>query len=194
MNKDNDQLSSLYKQTLNEQPSEQVDKNILKLAQQQATKNRAGMRKYLPYSMAASVCLIALLVHNLPQQYDAQMAPPFEHSMPDDIPMEVESTPIQAPNKPSSSQWQYVEQQSIQQKLSRKKVARSSELMQAKMTEIEKQRLMQLDIINKALLTENKATVLKEIQQYITDYSFDSLPQQYKIIYQDSLNETNTVN
>jgi len=87
-------IDKLYKHHAIEQPPIAIDNKITQLAQESVKVNRAKKpqrvtQKYLPFTLAASVGLVGLLVLNFPQHY----APP-PMNMPDEHPME-QSSPSQ---------------------------------------------------------------------------------------------------
>jgi|GEM_PF-2571741 len=78
------QLAALYQQQANEKPSPEIDQKILNqaLLQLKATKElSSASTSYIPYSIAASVALIGILVLNYPQYYQfGQPEPALELS------------------------------------------------------------------------------------------------------------------
>jgi len=188
VNKDNDQLSSLYQQTSNEQPSQSVDSDIIRLAKQQLGTNKHAYRQYLPYSMVASIGLIALLFHNFPQYYLSGIEP-VEQELKTEL-KSLDDAPNTSSNQAPTSQWQY--QDGARETLIRSKQhsAKASVLQPSKRQEqsfesiTEKQRLVHLKRIKQLVLSNNKKQAIKEIAYYLENYSANSLPPEYLAIYQ----------
>jgi len=201
MTKDNDQLSSLYQQSADEQPSEQVNQKILAMAKQtqQRQRHKESYRKYLPYSMVASIGLIAILVHNFPQHYLAPSPEDFEPQYQEQTqPQAVaesqvqDSALMQTRDKSAAHELQVQSRDTLPtlQKQQHQPQIRSAKRQQEnRETPVEltdKKREKQLKVIKKLLAAGKNNKAITRIEQYLVDYSFDSLPPEYQTIYRKS--------
>ena len=75
MNEKQQSLSNLYQSQANENPSEQLDDQIIALAKEQAKINKKSHPhiNYAPYSIAASIAVLGLLVLNSPNFYQSSI-------------------------------------------------------------------------------------------------------------------------
>lgn len=205
MSEKKDQLSTLYQQGANEQPSSQLDKTILEMAKehQEFKANSSGFRKYLPYSMVASIGLIALLILSFPQYYFAppqsqEPLPTFDAEPALSEVLEEEKIPVSPlPAKPQSA-WQYQQSDtSVMQKAEKQRAMNrvkeqskadksDGQRLMASAQAKEEQRLTQLALIKKAVDSGDKEQALIAIQQYVDRYGTKGLTIEYIAIYQKS--------
>lgn len=185
MKDDNDDIISLYNSMSTEQPTESQNNKILSLAKQsQATsKAQRSMVKYLPYSMAASVALVAVIVHQFPQQETLLV--------PDTLPP-IQQIPQALPQADEIPQWQYSEEAQLTEteakhdampKRALSQKANNSTVLGSKTQYQNTQQARQLAVIERAIKSNKTKQAVEEIEKYIIIYQLDSLPEPYKIFY-----------
>jgi len=185
-------LNSLYKAAATQMPSEALDQQILALAKAQCSdeKIRApySMRKYLPYSVAASVVFVALLVTNYPQYY--LPSPEHQPSHPELIEAEPVAPDTAMPEikaEPAAS-LQYIDKTPMVTSKSQqraKAVALKPNSPQAKsLNEDNGNQTLLLEQITKAIKTDNKAQALLYIERYIEQFGYQGLPPVVQQYYQ----------
>ena len=197
-----DQLSIIYKHSAEEKPRAKVDQRILDLAKKHQEKHRpSSIRKYLPYSMVASIGLIALLIHSFPQYYFSPPQPNAPLGKFDSQPsssklLEKELAPVQALPAAPEQKWQYqqsdtsvmpeIDKQRIIHQAKRQQKASISNAQQVKASvqAVEEQRLSKLQHIKQLIDSGEQKPALIAIEQYLEQYSGDSLPKEYLDFYQ----------
>jgi len=184
MSDQDNKLSSLYKESATQMPSDALDQQILAQAKAQcptpAVNNPYSIRKYLPYSIAASVFVVTLLVTNFPQYY--QQSPDFQPEssirMNDEVPVNEIATPDIT--KPVAS-LKAIEQAPMSQPKARQ---RSNEVSlhrsspQAKEnSEVDLSQALLIEQISNAIAADNAQLALIELERFIKTYGIEQLPE-----------------
>jgi len=107
--------------------------------------------------------------------------------------VKIESAPTAQPQQSAPAHWEYSDnsqgmeiEDALPLQQAKKRLITPSATKQRKVdVGIEIMRFEQLQRIKVALESQDNNLALKEIEQYISDYSIDSLPPQYLIIYQN---------
>lgn len=102
MNKDDQELSALYKSQALEQPSPEIDQKILAQAKADAkinNKPRVKLYNYVPFSVAASMAIAALLFFSFPEFYQLKQPPQLPEMETEFIPPPL---PQQLKNQPAA--------------------------------------------------------------------------------------------
>ena len=181
------QLSSLYRKIATEQPSAQLDKKILTQASTQHNDNKHikynFRRKYLPYSLVASVVFVALLINNFPQYYYENPAElpnkqaPQRIQQPQSVASDTAITEVST--KKIAPTYNFQTQETLELA-----PAHQAAMRLARPLTITKQ--TQLHKIETALTLENKRQAIQAIQQYIELFGQQSLPPKYHQFMQDN--------
>lgn len=175
-------IDKLYKQQAKEQPSIAVDNKITQLAQQSITptktiKSNNSSRKYMPFSLIASVMLVGILLLNFPQHYTHSPA-----EIPTDAPTK-QSLPLEINEKVDTSVDFSQELLNFQPPSSvinkRQKLAKKEQLQRQK-TPYDKQVMHTLlKKIAQKTAVNNTIEAAKLAQQYVDQFGLDQLPKKY---------------
>ncbi|NRA53547.1 MAG: hypothetical protein HRU23_05330 [Gammaproteobacteria bacterium] len=175
--KQEQQLAALYQQQANEKPSSEIDQKILNqaLAQLKATKElSSASTKYIPYSIAASVALIGILVLNYPQYYQfGQPEPALELSE-----MQPQSVSAQLSRKKAAPQ--------ALQRMATADMAPSAvplaEELSPPQTKISDQPKINYQAIEQLLLADKKPQAIEQLKQIRQQYPKIILPARYQAL------------
>ena len=173
MSNNKSSLSALYKLQATDQPNDQLNENILQLAKDQLVKNKKTQHRfnYAPYSVAASLMFVGVLVFYYPNYYQPTSTFDSEYS-PSNISQQMPIKPLATamPQQKTASEPQLLE--TISEESSPKSLFRAAPTME-KNKQItllvfnEKQQLA-IDEVNKLLADNNNSQAilkLKEIQK-----------------------------
>lgn len=167
-------IDELYKSHAKEQPPTEVDNAITALAQQSVQSSKKSKikshRRYLPYSVAASVMLVGILVLNFPQHYLSPPAQPSIDPLLNDQLNEQEILQLAPENQPQVSSERPLMKMKATKELSKQRVSQ-------KKAEQSPQRLIRR--IEEQIALKNTKRANQLTQQFIEQYGLAELPEKY---------------
>lgn len=198
MSDQDNELSSLYQQQAQEQPSAELDNAILDMAKQSIKVNKPKtMAKYLPYSAAASVAIVALLVSQFePAQYVPSVHEPVTQLEPVLEAEEKQAFPQAAPQSIASDA-QYDQaplsaKKRVKQQATKEIIQSISSRNEQRVIQPRDPKARQLEQIKRSIKEAPIQQSLELIEIYIKMYQFDSLPKDVKQFYQQHRAKNNT--
>lgn len=192
------EINALYQQQSNEKPSTELDKKILKLAQESVlTTSKTPVKKsashYKPLTMVASFMLVGLLVLNFPDNYmndNERPEPSFNHSTAEDLlqdesnlnrekSIKSRSTLKAVTNDQEISKFMPAPSSIAESKSKEAVISKKQQLQRSKISQEKLDKLMLLKQIANKLAAEQPLQAAKIAKKYVETFGIEQLPPKY---------------